>query len=286
MQWIPIFFEKYQNKVNMDLNIQSYFEKIHFQNIARPDYETLSQLVKLQTRFIPFENVDAFTGISPSLQIDHIFGKLVYQQRGGYCYEQNLLLNYVLETIGFQRKILLARVLWKREDNSLPPKTHAFIIVSLDGKDYLVDAGFGVTTPDFPVSLISDDENINSKSGYRIVRNETSFTLEYWNNDWFQMYSFENEQSNVQDLEVANWYVSTNPQSGFVKNLIITRRSENGIYTLQNNQIKHKRQDGVIITELLGDPAKLIYTLRKSFNIQIEKAETSDVLIRRIFETN
>ncbi|MNG81345.1 N-acetyltransferase [compost metagenome] len=64
------------------MNIQSYFEKIQFQNIAKPDYETLTQLIKLQTRFIRFEDVDAFTGTSPSLQIEPIFEKLVYQQRG------------------------------------------------------------------------------------------------------------------------------------------------------------------------------------------------------------
>ncbi|MBP2619559.1 arylamine N-acetyltransferase family protein [Chryseobacterium jejuense] len=221
-----------------------------------------------------------------NLQIEHIFEKLVHQQRGGYCYEQNLLLNYVLEIIGFQKKILLGRVLWKKADSSLSPKTHAFIIVSLDGKDYLVDTGFGVTTPCFPVPLISNAKNMNSKSGYRIVRNETFYTLEYWNKDWFQMYSFENEQSNVQDLEVANWYMSTNPQSGFVKNLIITRGGENGVYTLQNNQFKHRSQDGVVLTKLLQDPEKLIYTLRKAFNIQIEKAETYEILIRRIFGTN
>ena len=52
------------------MNIQSYFEKIQFQNIAKPDYETLTQLVKLQTRFIPFEDVDALTGTSPSLQMN------------------------------------------------------------------------------------------------------------------------------------------------------------------------------------------------------------------------
>ena len=267
----------------MDLSIESYFEKIQFQNTAKPDYETLSQLVKLHTRFIPFENVDAFTGTSPSLQIEDIFEKLVFQQRGGYCYEQNLLLNYVLETIGFQKKVILARVLWKMDDSSLPAKTHAFIIVSLDGKDYLVDVGFGASTPDFPVPLIDEDKNINFKSEYRIVRNETFSTLEYWNKDWFQMYSFEIEQSNVQDLEVANWYMSTNPQSGFVKNLIITRRSGNGIYTLQNNQFKHKRQDRVVITKLLPDPEKLIYTLQNTFNIHIKKAETYNLLIRRIF---
>ena len=267
----------------MSVNIETYFKKIKFHGNAIADYKTLVQLINLQTQFIPFENIDAFIGITPSLQIEDIFQKLVLQNRGGYCFEQNLLLNHVLKTIGFKTKMILARVLWKKDKNILSAKTHAFIVVKLSGKDYLVDAGFGATTPNIPVKLIADNKMNETNNDYRIVKSGRHFTLEYGNKDGYPMYGFELYESNIKDLDVANWYLSTNPQSGFVKNLMIARRTKSSVYTLQNNLFKHKKADGDIMSRLLTSPEKLMTILSVSFHIDITKQEEVQLLLQKIF---
>ena len=49
---------------------------------------------------IPFENLDPYCGIPVSLAVDDLERKLVSKHRGGYCFEQNLLLKAGLEALG------------------------------------------------------------------------------------------------------------------------------------------------------------------------------------------
>ena len=71
--------------------------------------ETLRKIHQLHPKYIPFENIDSYTGKVPSLNVDDVFRKLVIESRGGYCYEQNLLLSEVLKTLGFNVKLQLGK---------------------------------------------------------------------------------------------------------------------------------------------------------------------------------
>ena len=59
---------------------------------------------------IPFENLDPRRGVPVSLEPDDLEDKLVRRRRGGYCFEQNLLLKAALEAHGFEVDLFLARV--------------------------------------------------------------------------------------------------------------------------------------------------------------------------------
>jgi N-hydroxyarylamine O-acetyltransferase len=49
---------------------------------------------------IPFENLDPRRGVPVSLETEDLQRKLVGRRRGGYCFEQNLLLAAALEALG------------------------------------------------------------------------------------------------------------------------------------------------------------------------------------------
>ena len=50
--------------------------------------------------------------------------KLVRSGRGGYCFEQNLLLSHVLNGLGFKVTGLAARVLWNAPEGAITPRGH------------------------------------------------------------------------------------------------------------------------------------------------------------------
>nr|WP_236850535.1 arylamine N-acetyltransferase [Chryseobacterium sp. MEBOG07] len=117
-----------------ELKIEKYLERIHYSGEVETNLETLKKIHQLHPKYIPFENIDSYTGTVPSLQVNDIFKKLVIDSRGGYCYEQNLLLSEVLRYLGFNVKLQLGRVVWGRQEDSIAAQTHLLLIVDLKEK--------------------------------------------------------------------------------------------------------------------------------------------------------
>jgi N-hydroxyarylamine O-acetyltransferase len=72
---------------------------------------TIAEVHRAHVASIPFENLDPQRGVPVSLAPDDIERKLVAERRGGYCFEQNLLLKSALEALGAEVETLLGRVL-------------------------------------------------------------------------------------------------------------------------------------------------------------------------------
>ncbi|MBO1913337.1 arylamine N-acetyltransferase, partial [Microvirga sp. 3-52] len=89
------------------------------------------------------------------LNLKTIYEKIVYQHRGGYCYEVNGLFHALLCDLGYDAHLVSATVLrqtgkWAKAD------THVAILVNLEDEPYLVDVGFGAATPRLPIPLNGD----------------------------------------------------------------------------------------------------------------------------------
>jgi arylamine N-acetyltransferase len=79
----------------------------------------------------------------------------VGRRRGGYCYEQNGLMAYVLSQLGFGVEAFGGRVVGMNTSGTLPAQTHLTLAVTVPGVDgpYLVDVGFGGQTLPSPIRL-------------------------------------------------------------------------------------------------------------------------------------
>jgi N-hydroxyarylamine O-acetyltransferase len=64
-----------------------------------------------------------------SLVPEDLERKLVAQRRGGYCFEQNLLLKAALEALGAEVDLFLARVRLGAEPGVTRPRTGSFVDV-------------------------------------------------------------------------------------------------------------------------------------------------------------
>ncbi len=97
--------------------------------------------------------------------------KLVHRRRGGYCYEQNGLMGYVLAELGFQVRRFAARVMWMLPPDAPPtPQTHTLLAVGFPGSQgaYLVDVGFGGQTPTSPLRFEVGGSQQTTHEPYRL----------------------------------------------------------------------------------------------------------------------
>lgn len=226
-----------------DSTLKGYLERIAISEGVSGDLETLKKLTQAHPKHITFENIDSFTGIVPAIDTADIFQKLVTEKRGGYCYEQNSLFKEVLQTLGFNMKMHLARVLWSSKDGSETARTHMLLTTDIEGKKYLVDVGFGSMTLTAPIVFNSEQETPNGR--FRLISLDDNFyRLDVFKNEWLPIYKFTLEEVQVSDLDMANWYVATGPSSMFNKFLMITRVDEHARYALFNKEFNIRDSNG------------------------------------------
>src|SRR5690554_4349646 len=128
------------------IEIQPYLNRINYKGPLIPNLALLNTLQKNHLLNIPFENLDIHYGVPIELDMDKIFQKVVKKGRGGFCYELNGLFHHLLSAIGFNAKIISARVYDRKKGIYGKEFDHLAIIVMLENKEYLVDVGFGEFT--------------------------------------------------------------------------------------------------------------------------------------------
>ncbi|MEP2544736.1 MAG: arylamine N-acetyltransferase, partial [Alphaproteobacteria bacterium] len=73
-------------------DLDAYLGRIGYRGAVAPTLDTLTEIQARHPAAITFENLDSLTGRVPSLAPMDVQRKLVTEGRGGYCFEQNLLL--------------------------------------------------------------------------------------------------------------------------------------------------------------------------------------------------
>ncbi|HUY07225.1 MAG TPA: arylamine N-acetyltransferase [Acidimicrobiales bacterium] len=165
---------------------------------------------------IPFENLDPIRGLPNSLDARDLEDKLVRRGRGGYCFEQNLLLKAALEHLGVESvEPVLARV--RAGGRPGPrPRTHLILKVRDEGKIWHADVGFGADGLLEPIPYGPGEIHEQFGFRYRIVKDGSELVLQMQDNGEFvDLYGFIDEPALQIDMEVNNWYVCTNPRSPF-----------------------------------------------------------------------
>jgi N-hydroxyarylamine O-acetyltransferase len=192
------------------------------------------------------------------LDIASLEQKLVRSQRGGYCYEQNLVFEAALKAAGFNVTGIGARVRWNSDPNSpLGPKFHMLLKVDLGDGVYLSDVGFGGCMVDAPLRLEIDTEQRTAMGTYRLSKSDGLFSLEMKRPvGWRTMYVFDLEPQLPSDYEMGNWYVSTNPSTPFVSTLVIERVSSDRRYRLVDRRFTVEAREGELVSERTLESAK------------------------------
>src|SRR5690348_7230935 len=92
------------------MDTQQYLDRISCEGCASPTPGVLRSLQKAHLLSVPFENLDIHYKIPIELNARGIYEKVVIKRRGGFCYELNSLFGELLSSLGFNVKLISARV--------------------------------------------------------------------------------------------------------------------------------------------------------------------------------
>jgi N-hydroxyarylamine O-acetyltransferase len=165
-----------------------------------------------------------------SLQLPDLEDKLVRRRRGGYCFEQNLLLKAALEALGAEVEMLLARVRVGRPAGSPGPRTHLVLRVRAAGRDWHADVGFGRGTLLEPIPFGPGGPYEQAGWRFRVVPDGCELVLQTARaTDWVDLYGFVPRPVPFIDVETSNWFTCTHPRSPFVTGLIVSTQRSDGL---------------------------------------------------------
>lgn len=155
------------------------------------------------------------------------------ERRGGYCFEQNLLLAAALRTLGAEVAPLLGRVVLGStgaQDASQRPRTHLALRVAWEGEQRHADVGFGRGTLLEPLPFGRPDE-VFEQSGWRFrVRIDHARLILQAATEagWADQYVLDPELPPMIDVETSNWFAATHPTSPFSTGLLVSRNRADG----------------------------------------------------------
>jgi len=141
----------------------------------KTNLKTLNLLINAFLHEIPYENMDFFHKKISSFNILDIYEKIVVNNRGGICYENNTLFAYFLKELGFDVSLIFCEL--KNSSYISADFPHLALRVQLNKKSYLVDVGFGQN-----VREALDIDNKSYKTSYEDIeyylkKNENTFCL-------------------------------------------------------------------------------------------------------------
>lgn len=281
--------DKYLERINLNLSPSEILK-------LGPTRTTLALIMEAQSRAIPFENMDVVLKKQISMSRPDVERKLVDESRGGYCWEQNTLLQMVLEELGFDVIPMLCRVRWSKPDDTQEPNTtftHVALKVKVqaeDGNDdsagagiFLADVAFAGTNSMEPIRLDVGQETQDMPEGrYRVApsKHKDFYVLELLiKNEWKPLYEWRDERAPVVDMECGNWYSCTYPTSRFTTQFFACRIVGEERHHILNDQYVIRKGHGVdkqVTTEQIKDKERLLSLIDTVFGVELKETEGID----------
>ncbi len=253
---------------NFDLS--AYCQRIGFTAELRADLATVQGLMQQQLRTVAFENLDVLAGKVISLQPEAIVEKIIARGRGGYCYEVNGLFAMALSALGIAYQWVAARPMFYPMKR---PRTHAALIVSVDGAEYLCDLGFGSYGIRAPLRVdVLDTPTAQDHDTYQLTQDGHDLVLQALvDGEWANQYGFTRCPVEWVDFAPANWLNSTNPDAVFTQKPLIVLFTPTGRKVLFGDNFKQIDHDQV--TQYSITPAQQADCLATHFHLQRPTAD-------------
>jgi N-hydroxyarylamine O-acetyltransferase len=228
------------------MRLHDYLRRVGVEQALPPTADTLRRLHIAHREAFLFDNVAIQTGGTISVALDAIERKFIDEGRGGYCFEHNTLFAGVLCDLGFDPVTLLGRV--RRGPPERWARTHMVLKVPADGEVWLADVGFGGVGLLEPIALREDTVAEQAGLTYTLRRDGGLWVLSMRDPAQTQpshdnaasmtdLYEFSEDPQTAGDVEVANHFTSTHPDSVFRRTLTIQRSARDGRLVLRGDTL-------------------------------------------------
>ena len=210
--------------------------------------EALRRLHLAHRETFLFENLTIQQGGGISLALADLERKFLDEGRGGYCFEHNTLFAAALGDAGFDATTLLGRV--RRGPPERWARTHMVLRLEVEGETWLADVGFGCAGLVEPMPLRDGAAVEQGGFLYRLRREPHLWVLSIRDAAGVEtdLYEFSDDPQTAMDVEVANHFTSTHPDSVFRKTLTIQRTRTDDRTILRSDVLTRMRRGRVVDT--------------------------------------
>ncbi|MGW7196682.1 arylamine N-acetyltransferase family protein [Streptomyces chryseus] len=246
--------------------VDSYLHRIGAGRTERPTVEALRELQLRHLRTVPFENLSVHLGEDIALEERALHDKIVRARRGGFCYEVNGLFAALLTALGFEVKLLQARV-FGSEDLGIPYDHLALRVTTADSTGpWLVDVGFGAHSH-YPLDLTARGDQADPGGTFRIAEAPHG-DLDVFK-DGEAEFRLDPRPRVLADFAAGCWWHRTSPRSNFTRSLVCSRLTSEGRVTLSGRKLvttvsgnRHERE--------LATDAEVLAAYRDHFGITLD----------------
>ena len=251
------------------MNLELYLKRVQYHDALEPTLAVLNAVQRAHLKAIPYENLNIHLGRELPLGATQAFEKIVVNGRGGWCYEMNGLLGWALTEIGFEVQLLSSGVL--RPDGTTPDGDHMILRVSVEGGDYLADAGFG----DGAIHALPILEG-KYRAGfleYAMERDGEAWIMRNPPSSNTAGFRFSSKPRDLSYFAPRCTYLQTSSESGFVRTTVCQRITDSALYTLRGAVLTTLTAHGKI-EHTLQNAGEYRTTLHQIFKLQLEVTET------------
>jgi Arylamine N-acetyltransferase len=245
--------------------MEAYLDRIGYTGSRELTGQTLDGVIKAHVGTVPFENLDPCEfGITPSLEEEDLYNKIVVNRRGGYCFELNTSLHNLLLAMGFDAYPVVVRIIMG--PGPARPYAHKGVVARAEGKLWYCDVGFGGPGPKGVVEM-SDREQEITGGVYRCVFPEDYCEILHKDGEeWPVLFRFPMHPIEPCDFIPLNFYIGGQPNFGFRAWRTVNLTLPNGSKALSGKHYT-RRIDGQITERDVETPQELEDLLRDEFGI-------------------
>jgi N-hydroxyarylamine O-acetyltransferase len=266
------------------MRLADYLTRIGLDETANTPREApfarLSRMHLAHRETFLFENLSIQTGGAISVRLADLERKFLDERRGGYCFEHNTLFAAALADAGFAPITLLGRV--RRGPPERWCRTHMVLRVpnpepanaepgtrNSEPEAWLADVGFGGLGLLEPIPLRDGASSLQGGIEYGLRRDGHLWVLSMRDasGDAMDLYEFSDDPQTPWDVEVANHFTSTHPESVFRRTLTIQRSGRDERVILRGGTLTRYR--GGRMTEEPIDRAQLTRVARELFGVEL-----------------
>lgn len=201
-----------------------------------------------------------------------LFQKIVHENRGGFCFEQNGLLSAILRELGFDVIRLEANVYHSDTDDYGIPMNHMALLVTIDGQRYLADVGFGAAFSE-PLEMDNPDVHVQDVGKFKIEHDGKIGIYSDHLNSADKMsisYRFFFKSHDLSDYDEACHYMQTSPKTHFTQKRVCSRMTPEGRISLTNTQVITTTLAGERTETPINDEAHYHQILHEQFGIDVQ----------------